>query len=156
MDGPGVPMLVRGALRCYPARWRRRHGEEAAEVAVLLIRDGGAASMIATSYLAGAVREWLTPLPGRRVSPVACALLAVACSLAASAGLLASAGPARAAARQGHGAAHCVVRPGTAAGRADFGQRMLHRGGSGWLVLLKPIKASAPAGPSGAGAGGGC
>jgi hypothetical protein len=126
MDGPQVPALVRTALRCYPARWRQRHGDEAAEVAVLLIRDGDAASTIAMSYLTGAVREWLTPLPGRRVSPVACVLLAAACSLALSAGLLASASPARAATPgRGHGAAHCaVVPPEAAAGSvAAFGQR---------------------------------
>jgi hypothetical protein len=126
MDGPQVPALVRTALRCYPARWRQRHGDEAAEVAMLLIRDGGAASTIAVSYLAGAVREWLTPLPGRRVSPVACVLLAAACSLALSAGLLASAGPARAATpSQGHGAAHCARVPPEAAASpvADSGHR---------------------------------
>jgi hypothetical protein len=126
MDGPQVPALVRTALRCYPARWRQRHGDEAAEVAMLLIRDGGAASTIAMSYLNGAVREWLTPLPGRRVSPVACVLLAAACSLALSAGLLASASPARAATPgQGHGAVHCaLVPPKAVAGlSAGFGQR---------------------------------
>lgn len=126
MDGPQVPALVRTALRCYPARWRRRHGDEAAEVAMLLIRDGGAASAIAMSYLTGAVREWLTPLPGRRVSPVAYVLLAVACSLALSAGLLASAGPARAATPgQGHGAVHCARVPPEAAAspEAYSGQR---------------------------------
>ena len=32
--------LVTTVLRCYPARWRRRHGDEAAELAALLIRDG--------------------------------------------------------------------------------------------------------------------
>jgi hypothetical protein len=126
MDGPQVPALVRTALRCYPARWRQRHGDEAAEVAVLLLRDGGAASTIAMSYLTGAVREWLTPLPGRRVSPVACALLAAVCSLALSAGLLASAGPARAATpSQGHGAANCALVPpeATAGAGAGSGQR---------------------------------
>ena len=97
MDGPRATRLVETALRCYPARWRRRHGEEAAELAVLLIRDGTPASSIAWSYLAGAAREWLTPRPGRRLGMVACALLAAACSLGVSAGLLASAGPARAA-----------------------------------------------------------
>jgi hypothetical protein len=128
MDGPQVPALVRTALRCYPARWRQRHGDEAAEVAVLLLRDGGAASAIAMSYLTGAVREWLTPLPGRRVSPVACALLAAACSLALSAGLLASASPARAATpSQGHGAANCaLVPPEATAGAVDgSGQRFI-------------------------------
>jgi hypothetical protein len=122
MDGPQVPALVRTALRCYPARWRQRHGDEAAEVAVLLLRDGGATSTIAMSYLTGAVREWLTPLPGRRVSRVACALLAAACSLALSAGLLASAGPARAATPSpGHGAANCALVPPEATAGAVAG-----------------------------------
>src|SRR6185312_13328039 len=89
--------LVEAALRCYPARWRRRHGDEAAELAGLLIRDGTPAGSIARSYLAGAAREWLMPRPGRRLSTVACALLVAACSLGVSAGLLAPAAPARAA-----------------------------------------------------------
>ena len=93
MDGPPTTWLVKTALRCYPARWRRRHGDEAAELAALLIRDGIPAASIASSYLAGATREWLTPRPGRRLSAVACALLTAACS----AGFLASTVPARAA-----------------------------------------------------------
>ncbi len=98
-------------LRCYPARWRRRHGEEAAELAALLIRDGTPAVSVAWSYLAGAAREWLTPRPGRHLTAVACALLVAACSLGVSAGLLASAAPARAASTsQARGRAHC--RPG--------------------------------------------
>jgi hypothetical protein len=91
--------LVQSVLRCYPAHWRRRHGDEAAELAALLIRDGTSAASIAWSYLAGAAREWLTPRPGRLLSTVACALLVAACSLAVSVGLLTSAAPARAAAR---------------------------------------------------------
>ena len=116
MDEPRSTRLVETALRCYPARWRRRHGEEAAELAALLIRDGTPAGSIAWSYLAGAAREWLTPHPGRRLSTVACALLVAACSLGVSAGLLAPAAPARAApARaaatgQARASAHC--RPG--------------------------------------------
>ncbi len=97
MDEPRAARLVETALRCYPARWRRRHGEEAAELAALLIKDGTPAGSIARSYLAGAAREWLTPRPGRRLSTVACALLVAACSLGISAGLLAPAAPARAA-----------------------------------------------------------
>ena len=96
MDDPRAARLVETALRCYPARWRRRHGEEAAELAALLIRDGTPAGSVAWSYLAGAAREWLTPRPGRRLTAVACALLVAACSLGVSAGLLASAAPARA------------------------------------------------------------
>jgi hypothetical protein len=103
--------LVEAVLRCYPARWRRRHGDEAAELAALLIRDGTPAGSIAWSYLAGAAREWLTPRPGQRLSTVACALLVAAGSLGVSAGLLASTTPARAAITgQAHGPAQC--RPG--------------------------------------------
>ena len=111
MDEPRATRLVETALRCYPARWRRRHGEEAAELAALLIRDGTPAGSIAWSYLAGAAREWLTPHPGRRLSTVACALLVAACSLAVSAGLLTSTAPARAASTsQARPRAHCRPR----------------------------------------------
>ena len=97
MDDSRTARLVQAALRCYPARWQRRHADEAAELAALLIKDGTPAGSIAWSYLAGAARAWLTPRPGRHLSAVACALLAGACLLGVSAGLLASAGPARAA-----------------------------------------------------------
>jgi hypothetical protein len=114
MDGPRATRLVGTALRCYPARWRRRHGDEAAELAALLIRDGAWPGSIALSYLAGAAREWLTPRPGRRLSTVTCALLVAACSLGVSGALLASTVPARAAApwpaagtSQARGPAHC-------------------------------------------------
>ena len=111
MDDSRTARLIQVLLRCYPARWRRRHGDEAAELAALLIRDGTPPGSIAWSYLAGAAREWLTPRPGRRLSTVACALLAATCVLGVSAGLLASAGPARAASTsQPRPRAHC--RPG--------------------------------------------
>ncbi len=113
MDGSGATRLVGTVLRCYPARWRRRHGEEAAELAALLMRDGTPAGSIAWSYLAGAARERLTSRPGPRLTAVACALLVAACSLGVSAGLLASAASARAASTsQARGRAHC--RPGSA------------------------------------------
>lgn len=89
--------LVDAALRCYPARWRRRHADEAAELAALLIADGSPAASIAWSYLAGAAREWLTPRPGRSLSTVAAALLAAMCLLGLSAALVAESAPARAA-----------------------------------------------------------
>jgi hypothetical protein len=111
MDDPRAARLVETVLRCYPARWRRRHGEEAAELAALLIRDGTPAVSVAWSYLAGAARERLTPRPGRRLTAVACALLVAACSLGVPAGLLASAAPAKAASTsQARGRAH--GRPG--------------------------------------------
>ena len=125
MDEPWAARLVQAALRCYPARWQRRHGDEAAELAALLIRDGTPPASIAWSYLAGAAREWLTPRPARRpsrrpgrrpsrrLSAAACALLIAAGSLSVSAGLLASAGPARAASPSpARPPAHC--QPGSA------------------------------------------
>ena len=113
MDDPRATRLVETVLRCYPARWRRRHGEEAAELAALLIRDGTPAGSVAWSYLAGAARERLTPRPGRRLSAVACALLVAAGSLGVPAGLLASTAPATAASTsQVRGPAQC--RPGPA------------------------------------------
>ena len=112
MDADRATRLIETVLRCYPARWRHRHGEEAAELAALLMRDGTPAGSVAWSYLAGAAREWLTPRPGRHLTAVACALLVAACSLGVSAGLLASAAPARAASTsQARGRAHC--RPGS-------------------------------------------
>jgi len=97
MDDTRAARLIGTVLRCYPARWRRRHGDEAAELAALLVRDGTPAGSIACSYLAGAAREWLTPLPGRRLSAAACALLVAACALGVSTVLLAPPAPARAA-----------------------------------------------------------
>jgi hypothetical protein len=111
MDDARARRLVGIALRCYPARWRQRHGAEAAELAGLLIKDGTSAAAIALSYLAGAARERLTPRPGPRLTAAACALLVVACSVGASAGLLASAAPARAASTsQAREHAHCQTR----------------------------------------------
>ena len=112
MDDSGTARLVGAALRCYPARWRRRHGDEAAELAAMLIRDGTPAGSIAWSYLAGATREWLTPRSGRRLSAVACALLAAACLAGVSAGLLASTAPARAASTS-HARPRVQCRPGS-------------------------------------------
>jgi hypothetical protein len=112
MDDPRPARLVQAALRCYPARWRRQHGEEAADLAAQLIRDGSPAGSIALNYLTGAARERLTPRPGRQLTALACTLLAMACLLGVSTGLLASAGPARAAsAGHTHGRAQC--RPGS-------------------------------------------
>ena len=113
--------LIGAALRCYPARWRRRHGDEAAELAALLIADGSSPSSIALSYLAGAAREWLVPRPSRRLSTVACALLVVVSSLGLSAELVASAAPARAASQTAPASQtasankHCLPTPVTPA-----------------------------------------
>jgi len=119
MDDSRTARLLEIVLRCYPAGWRRRHGDEAAELAALLIRDGTPAGSIAWSYLAGAAREWLTPRGGRRLGTAACALLVAACSLGLSAGLLASAGPARAAiTSQGSAAPAASAKASTSQGSA--------------------------------------
>ncbi|MGH3280775.1 MAG: hypothetical protein ACRDNW_16780, partial [Trebonia sp.] len=89
--------LVAAALRCYPARWRWRHADEAAELAALLIGDGAPAASVAWSYLVGAARAWLAPRPGRPLSMAGAALLAAACLLGFSAALVAGTVPARAA-----------------------------------------------------------
>ena len=163
MDESRATRLVETALRCYPARWRRRHGEEAAELAALLIRDGTPAGSIAWSYLAGAAREWLTPHPGRRLSTVACALLVAACSLGVSAGLLAPAAPAKAAARvrNGPGARVRALPAWYACARSGRGSRHGppagdHLGSRAWPVLLTPVLLTPVLpGPARAGAGGG-
>ena len=103
--------LVGAALRCYPARWRRRHGDEAAELAALLISDGRPAASVAVSYLLGAAREWLTPSPRRSPSRIAVALLAATCLLGVSAALIAETVPAKAA---GTTHAHAPARQNTA------------------------------------------
>lgn len=112
MGEPGTARLVRVALRCYPASWRQRHGDEAAELAALLMRDGRPVASIVLSYLAGATREWLTPRPGRRLSVAAGALLAAACALTLSAGILAGTAPARAASTSSARSGHAACRPG--------------------------------------------
>ncbi|MGH3121352.1 MAG: hypothetical protein ACRDND_10065, partial [Streptosporangiaceae bacterium] len=97
MPEPRRAGLVDAALRCYTRRWRTRHGDEAAEVALMLMRDGVPARSIAWSYLKGAARERLTPRPGRRFAAAAAALLASASSLGVTLALLTASVPASAA-----------------------------------------------------------
>jgi hypothetical protein len=89
--------LVESALRCYPQRWRSRHGDEAAEIASLLIRDGTPAHSIAWSYLLGAARARLVTGPRRRLGAAAGALLLAVGSLGVPLALLSSSAPANAA-----------------------------------------------------------
>jgi hypothetical protein len=97
MPQPRRAGLVDTALRCYTRRWRTRHGDEAAEVALLLMRDGVPAHSIAWSYLKGAARDRLTPRPGGHFAATAAALLAVAGSLGVALALLSASVPASAA-----------------------------------------------------------
>jgi hypothetical protein len=95
MADRGSERLVRNALRCYPERWRSRHGEEAAELAMLLIRDGTPARSVAWSYFKGAARTRLVQ-PRRCLRVAVGALVAAACSLGVSLALLSSSAPANA------------------------------------------------------------
>ena len=88
--------LVTSALRCYPQRWRSRHGDEATEIATLLIQDGTPAWSIAWSYLVGAARARLVTGP-RRLGATVGALLLAAGSLGVPLALLSSSAPANAA-----------------------------------------------------------
>jgi hypothetical protein len=67
--------LVELSLRCYPPAWRDRHGEEASELARLLIRDGVPAALVASSYLNAAARERVF-CRRRRLAPALAALVA--------------------------------------------------------------------------------
>jgi hypothetical protein len=89
--------LVESVLRCYPQRWRSRHGDEAAEIASLLIRDGTPAWSVAWSYLMGAARTRLVIEPRRRLGAAVGALLLAAGSLGVPLALLSSPAPANAA-----------------------------------------------------------
>lgn len=91
--------LVDSALRCYPRRWRSRHGAEAAEIAALLIRDGTPAHSVALSYLLGAARARLARLviERRRLGAAIGAGLLVAGSMGVPLALLSSSAPASAA-----------------------------------------------------------
>ncbi len=97
MPGPRSMRLVESALRCYPRRWRSRHGDEAAEIASLLIRDGTPARSVAWSYLMGAARTRLVTGPRRRLGAAVGALLLAVCSLGVPLALLSSSAPANAA-----------------------------------------------------------
>ncbi|HEV2376802.1 MAG TPA: hypothetical protein VGS19_32090 [Streptosporangiaceae bacterium] len=76
MPDPRSARLVGVALRCYPSRWRARHGDEAAELAGLLIQDGVPAYSIVWSYLSGAAREQCAP--SRRLGTAVAVLLVAA------------------------------------------------------------------------------
>ena len=104
--------LVESALRCYPQRWRSRHGDEAAEIASLLIRDGTPARSVAWSYLMGAARARLVIKLRPRLGVAVGALLLAAGSLAVPLALLSSWAPANAASVTRSGPVHPrTVRP---------------------------------------------
>ena len=124
MAGSRSMRLVQTSLRCYPQRWRSRHGEEAAELATLLMRDGTPARSIAWSYLKGAASTRLVLHPRRRLGAALGALLAAACSLGVALALLSSSVPASAANHGlSHQGRHCVAG-GTARSSASISTRV--------------------------------
>jgi hypothetical protein len=115
MPGLRSMRLVESALRCYPRGWRSRHGEEAAEIARLLIRDGTPVRSVAWSYLVGAARARLVVQPRRRLGAALGALLLAAGSLGVPLALLSSLAPANAASvAHSHPAHSHPAHPGTA------------------------------------------
>ena len=59
--------IIAAVLRCYPARWRSRHGDEAAVLASALLDDGTPWWSIAGSFLGGAAKERALRKPSLRV-----------------------------------------------------------------------------------------
>ena len=97
MPGSRPARLVKAALCCYPPRWRSRHGDEAVELAALLMRDGVPVRSIACSYFMGAARARLVPGPRRRLGVAAGTLLVATGALGVPLALLSSSAPANAA-----------------------------------------------------------
>jgi hypothetical protein len=71
---------VSAALRCYPGRWRSRHGDEASLLASSLLEDGVPWWSITLSFLGGAGRERLLRKPSL---PAGTILAAIAVGVAA-------------------------------------------------------------------------
>ena len=69
--------IIAVVLRCYPARWRGRHGDEATTLATSLLEDGTPWWSIAGSFLSGAAKERVCRKPSWRVGPALVALVLV-------------------------------------------------------------------------------
>jgi hypothetical protein len=94
MDRGSESRAVALALRCYPRSWKARHGDEAAELAWLLARDGIPAVSIAVSYFGGALRMRLGALAVRHWRGRARALAVLATGSVAALSLAVSTLPA--------------------------------------------------------------
>ena len=66
--------IITAILRCYPARWRSRHGDEATVLASALLEDGTPWWSIAASFLGGAAKERAFRTPGLRVGSALAAI----------------------------------------------------------------------------------
>jgi hypothetical protein len=59
--------IVTAVLRCYPARWRQRHGEEATLIGSALLDDGVPWWSVTLNFLGGAARERIMRKPSMRL-----------------------------------------------------------------------------------------
>ncbi len=66
--------IIAAVLRCYPTRWRSRHGDEATVLASALLEDGTPWWSIAGSFLRGAAKERAFRKPGLRVGSAMAAI----------------------------------------------------------------------------------
>jgi hypothetical protein len=62
-------------VRCYPARWRSRHGEEATLLISALLEDGIPWWSIALNFLGGASRERILRKPSLQVGTTLAAIM---------------------------------------------------------------------------------
>jgi hypothetical protein len=67
--------IIATAIRCYPARWRTRHGGEAVELASTLLEDGTPWWLVAGSFLTGAVKERVVRRPSARTGSALLAMI---------------------------------------------------------------------------------
>jgi len=66
--------IITAVLRCYPARWRSRHGDEATVLASALLDDGTPWWSIAGSFLGGVAKERAFRKPSLRVGSALAAI----------------------------------------------------------------------------------
>ena len=59
--------IIAAVLRCYPTRWRSRHGDEATVLASALLDDGTPWWSIAGSFLGGVAKERAFRKPSLRI-----------------------------------------------------------------------------------------
>ena len=62
------------AVRCYPARWQVRHGDEAELLAFALLKDGASWWSLFVNLFVGALRERIVRTPSVRVGSALAAL----------------------------------------------------------------------------------
>jgi len=66
--------IIAATLRCYPALWRSRHGDEATALASKLLEDGNPLWSIVASFLGGAAKERVFRKPSFRVGSALAAM----------------------------------------------------------------------------------